>query len=127
MKERDNKKRMPKKEAKDGETQRLKRRIRRLEKENNKLKSELRSYDQAFKKMTKHIEHFTDDYSVEELIESARASKKPKKVEVKETCHSCMSTNVFVGSLPFGRLISCQDCGKVKTYYAKKDSKEEES
>ena len=37
------------KEAKDGEIDKLKRRIRKLEKENKRLKSELNTYDIVFK------------------------------------------------------------------------------
>lgn len=117
MKERDFRGKKPRKEAKDGETTKLKGQIRKLQNENKKLKSELKSYDRAFKQMTKHIKQFTDDFSLEELIDAAKENKKPiKKEKAKDVCPYCFSENVFVGDLPFGgnKLISCQDCNKVK-------------
>lgn len=118
MKERDTRRKQPKKEPKDGEVTKLKTRIRRLEKDNKQLKSELRSYDQVFKRMNKHIGHFTDEFSLEELIDAAKETRKPEKKSeksVKNVCVECGSSDVFVGSLPFGKLHSCRVCAHVRT------------
>jgi hypothetical protein len=59
------------KEEKDGEVGRLKRHIHHLEKENHKLKSELRTYEAAFKKNIVFLKQRTEDLSLEELIKGA--------------------------------------------------------
>lgn len=58
-------------EAKDGEIGRLKRRIRHLEHENSRLKSELRTYDKAFDKTVRFMKEKTKNLSVEDLIKGA--------------------------------------------------------
>jgi hypothetical protein len=60
------------KEAKDGETSKLKRRIAHLEKENKLLKSQLRTYEAAFHKNIRFLKGKTDDLSLEELIKGAQ-------------------------------------------------------
>lgn len=57
--------------AKDGEVGRLKRHIHHLEKENKKLKSELRSYEKALSKNITFLKEKTSDLSLEDLITGA--------------------------------------------------------
>lgn len=60
------------KEAKDAETGKLKRHIAHLEKENKRLKSQLRTYEAAFNKNIRFLKGKTDDLSLEELIKGAQ-------------------------------------------------------
>lgn len=81
-------KKEPKKDYKDSELNKLKKRIHKLEKENNRLKSELNAYDQAFKKTTRFLRDNTEDISIEKLIDAARLDKSLKEVQEDETTES---------------------------------------
>ena len=111
-------KKMPVKEEKDGEVKKLKSRIRRLEKENTKLKSELRTYDQYFKKTQNFVNDHTKDFSVMELINAAKDNKNLKELkedkDVSSVCEVCFSKNVQIDQLPFGRITICKDCSHTK-------------
>lgn len=99
------------KEAKDGNEQKLKKRIKKLEKENKGLKSELNAYEQAFKKTTKFLRDNTDDISVEDLIQAAKSDTSLKKTkENKKECPKCFSKNVAIIESLAGTVISCPDC-----------------
>lgn len=87
-------------EPKDGEIARLKRHIHKIEKENAKLKSELRTYEKAFHKNITFLRQRTDDMSLEELIKGAQEElnlqqiKEDKKVRFEDLrakwqCHKC--------------------------------------
>lgn len=104
-------KKEPRKEYKDGELNRLKKRIKKLEKENERLKSELNSYDQAFKKTTKFLKDHTDDISLEDLIQAAKNDKSLKEVQnVKNLCPICLS-DVKINNVPkVGNIITCTKC-----------------
>ena len=56
------------KEAKDGEVGKLKKHIRHLVKENNLLKSQLRTYDRVFSKNVTFLKEKTRGLSLEDLI-----------------------------------------------------------
>lgn len=72
----------PKKEAKDGEVQKLKRLVRRLEQENRHLKSQLRTYERAYEKTVVFLQQKTTDFDLEELIDGA--NKELNLREIKE-------------------------------------------
>lgn len=98
------------KEAKDGNVQKLKNRIRRLEKENKKLKSDLGSYEQAFKKTTKFLKDNTDEISLEELIKAAKENKSLKEITPEEVrqCPKCAS-DLKKLKYPVGTVIVCEN------------------
>lgn len=107
-------KKEPKKEYKDGEVSRLKKRIKKLEKENYRLKSELNAYEQAFKKTTKFLKDHTDEISLEDLIEAAKQDKSLKEVEEKvKDSNKCPKCGSEVKKLPtsiIGTIITCTSC-----------------
>jgi predicted nuclease with TOPRIM domain len=106
-------KKEPKKEYKDGELNKLKRRVKRLEKENNRLKSELNSYEQAFKKTTKFLEDHTDDISLEDLVQASKQDKSLRKVEkehVESLCPKCFSKLKELPKSRIGKIIVCTQC-----------------
>jgi ribosomal protein S20 len=59
------------KEEKDGEVAKLKRHIRHLEKENTRIKSELRTYEKAFFKNITFLKEKTKNLSLEDLLKGA--------------------------------------------------------
>ena len=112
------------KEAKDSQTQRLRNRVRRLEKENRKLKSEVNSLEQAFKNTTKFLRDHTEHISIHDLIEAAKNGSSLGNVqegqEVKEVCPKCFSDKLVVVPAPFGKVKSCGDCKHRETVNEKK-------
>lgn len=106
-------KKEPKKEYKDGELNKLKRRVKRLEKENNRLRSENKAFEQAFKKTTKFLEDHTGDISVEQLIDAAKQGKSLRKVEkehVESLCPKCFSKLKELPKSRVGKIIVCTQC-----------------
>lgn len=106
-------KKVPVKEAKSGEIQKLKRRIKKLETENKRLKSELGSYEQAFKKTTKFLEDHTDDISLEDLVQAAKQDKSLRKVEkehVESLCPKCFNKLKELPKSRVGKIIVCTQC-----------------
>lgn len=100
-------------QAKDGQIQKLRTRVKRLEKENSRLKSELNAYDQAWKKTLRYISDETKQISLDDLINAAKDDKslKETKKEVQPACKNCLSTNVQVTKIPGGRKsVFCEDC-----------------
>lgn len=117
-------KKVPVKETKDGQHQRLRNRIRKLEKENRKLKSEINSLEQAFKNTTKFLRDHTEHISIHDLIEAAKNGGSLKDVqqeqEVKEVCPKCFSDKLVVVLAPFGKVKSCGECKHRETIHEKK-------
>ena len=109
-------KKIPLKEPKDGATKKFKNQIRRLEKEVRWLKSELRTYELAFEKTEKFLEGQTGNISLEDLIEAANKRETVKevkaKIEVRETCNICLSSDVKKLPTRFGYLKICHKCGE---------------
>ena len=105
-------KKLPVKEYKDGQTQRLKKRIARLEKEKNELKSQIRAYESAFRDVTKFLRDSTKDISLEDLISAAQRDKSLEEVkqDTIEVCRKCLSEDVKITKVPFGRIVICNDC-----------------
>ena len=74
----------PEKE-KDSEVTRLKNALKRALKENDKLKSELKTYEAAFQKNIQFLKGKTKDLTVQELIAGAKKEQNLSKIEqVKE-------------------------------------------
>lgn len=108
-------KKVPKREEKDGELQKLKTRVKRLEKENDRLKSELRSYEQAFKNTNKFLRDNTKEISLEALIKAAKEGSSLRDVQKQElhrTCKYCLSIDVHVSDTPVGKMVVCRNCSK---------------
>jgi len=99
-----------KKEYKDGELNKLKKRIKRLESDKRRLLSELNTYEQAFKNTTKFLKDHTSDFSIEDLIEAAKNDKTLKETEEKKKkdtqCPVCLS-EIKEMSYPAGSIILC--------------------
>ena len=84
-------KKLPRKEEKDSRIDRLRNRIRRLEKENERLKQEIKTLE-AYRNITnKYIDEELDGVPVEKVIKSVEKHHNLKKVtdEVKPTCPMC--------------------------------------
>ena len=112
----------PKKEAKDGEVQKLKRLIRRLEQENRHLKSQLRTYEKAYEKTVVFLQQKTSDFDLEELIDGAnndlnikeiRQEKKLKfeDLKAKWKCFKCNEGVMRLIIIPDNRYFrKCSTC-----------------
>ena len=109
----------PKREEKDGQITKLKNRIRNLEKENNKLKSDLKSYDKAFIKTTKFLKDNTKDISLEQLIKGANEDKTLKEVQKENCCEKCMGVDLYITKIPNGTFTLCRTCSQTKLEYNK--------
>jgi len=73
------------KEKEDKDTiQKLKRRVSRLEREKKQLKSDIKSLESALNKGFKKIRVHTDDYTVDEAIESVTKNKEITDLDRKE-------------------------------------------
>lgn len=105
-------KKIPTNEAKDGTIQKLRNRVKRLEKENHRLKSELNAYDQAWKKTLRFISDESKEIKLEDLINAAKEDKtlKETKKEVLPNCSKCLSDNVHTSEITIGTMIICRDC-----------------
>lgn len=80
-------------EPKDGQVAKLRRRIARLEKENDRLKSELATLEQFRKITSRYIDNKLDGVPVEDVIKGVEKSKKLHKIqeESEERCIKCGS------------------------------------
>lgn len=96
------------KEAKDSEIAKLKRRIRKLEKEKAILKSELSTYDSAFGQTVDFLKEFTDEFSLEEIIKLAKERKESSKK--KTICDKCGSDEIKLIASIAGTVIICTKC-----------------
>lgn len=96
------------KEDKDGEVSKLKERIRKLEKENNQLKSEIRTLESAFDKTKRFLKGSMNEFSVEDAIEAAKKDKTLKEMKTQYTnfCPKC-GGEIRVDKLPFGSMVFC--------------------
>lgn len=100
---------IPNSEAKDGNIQKLKARNKKLERENARLKSELRAYESAFTNTKKFLKDHTNDISLEDLIQAAKSDKSLRDVEqekAKKSCPKCQSTVKELPS-PAGKITVC--------------------
>jgi predicted nuclease with TOPRIM domain len=107
-------KKEPRKEAKDGAVEKLKRRIKRLEKENDKLKSEVRTLE-AYRELTDtYVGGKLDGVPVERVIQGVKKKEslrkiKVNKVIVNDACPKCLTQLIKV---PFinGVVKICNNC-----------------
>jgi hypothetical protein len=104
------------KQSKDGEVQKLKNRIKKLEKDKRILISKLNTAEKALEHSERFLKGSTEEFSVEELIDAANKSKTLK--EVKDTkCPKCGGSELKVMVTLFGTLSTCE-CG-----FSKKEMK----
>lgn len=115
----------PNKEGKSGEEKRLNNVIKRLQRENDQLKAELKTLEVYFKKTQTFVKGYTEDMTVQELITAAKDGKNLKKMKdaklSDKTCPQCGSEDFKVNSLPFGIMRLCNGCKYVKVEKTKKD------
>lgn len=98
------------KQSKDGEVQKLKSRIKRLEKDKRILISKLNTAEAALLGSANFLKGSTEDLSVEELIEAAKENKSLKEIRTGKRCSNCGSEDLKVLKTPFGTMESCH-CG----------------
>lgn len=104
------------KEEKDGEVSKLKRRIKRLEKENERLKSEIKTLE-AYKELTNgYIDGKLDGIPVERVIKSVEKEQKLKKVitDNKPKCPVCGAEGMKIIKTPHNETHLCQLCNYLK-------------
>lgn len=103
------------KQEKSGEVQKLKNRVKNLEKKNRLLINKLNSAEAALKDNMKYLKDHTEDVSLEDLIEAA--SNKKTLVETKKVkiCPKCGSEELKVIVTLFGTMESCK-CGYRETF-----------
>ncbi len=109
-------KKLPRKEEKDGQIQRLKSRIRRLEKENDRLKQEVKTLE-AYKNITnKYIDDELDGVPIEKVIRSVEKHHNLNEIveEVKPACPNCINPALSILGRPDGVLHMCGKCGYKK-------------
>ena len=97
------------KEAKSGAEQKLKNRIKNLEKKNKILIQKLNTAEKALEHSAKFLKGSTEELSVEELIEAAKDSKTLKEVKDNK-CPKCGGSTMTTMETLFGELKSCP-CG----------------
>ena len=104
------------KETKDNEVHKLKEVIKKKDREIKELRSQIVTYESAFKKTKDFLKENTDEFSVEQAIEAAKKNSNLKQMrnEYHNECSACGSDNVRVDKLSFGEIIICknEDCGK---------------
>lgn len=108
-------KKLPRKEEKDSRIDRLRNRIRRLEKENERLKQEIKTLE-AYRNITnKYIDEELDGIPVEKVIKSVEKHHNLKKVtdEVKPTCPMCLNKDILILGRQDGVMHLCK-CGYKK-------------
>jgi len=98
------------KEEKSGEVQRLKNRVRNLEKQNKMLVQKLNTAEAVINSNTAYLKNHTEDISVEELINAAKGKKTLKEIEEGRACPVCGSKAYKTMKTPFGALRSCALC-----------------
>jgi len=101
------------KEAKSGEIQKLKNRIKRLEKDKRILISKLNTAEAALAGNNSFLKGSTEDFSVEDLIDAAKENKTLKEIKDDKICPKCGAEDLKVMKTLFGVLESCM-CGHRK-------------
>ena len=97
-------KKEPRREAKDGEVEKLRKRLKRLERERNQWKAKCIEAEKTFQDYVRitseEIGDLLRDIDVREIIEAVKDKKKLRQVvrdhEVRETCKKCFSVNITV-------------------------------
>jgi len=82
--------------------------IKELEKEIKHLKSELKTYDRAFKKTKDFLRDNTADFTVEQTINAAKKNKSLKQL----TVEICLCDDIITLKAPFGTISFCRKCNR---------------
>ena len=114
-------KKMPMKEAKTGNEQKLRNRIRYLERKVKALEKEKRAFESAFKHTKSFLRDHTEEISLEKLIEAAKKgqslkdAKDDSKLKSCEKCGGCDLRHI-------GKLILCMSCNGSAKYEDDKEN-----
>lgn len=114
-------KKIPEKEAKSGQVDKLKKRISALTRERDHWKSKFLSAEKTFRSAIKETSdsygEYIQDVKVEELIEACndkrdlrKLLKDRKEVDNSRTCGKCYSNDIHIGAAHHGSLIICRSC-----------------
>ena len=106
-------KKLPVREAKDGHLEKAKRRIKRLEKENARLKSEVRTLEGFRDVASTYIDGKLDGVPVEKVIKSVQKKMTLKQTSpdvIKECCPECITAELKVLAYPGGKIKVCGNC-----------------
>jgi regulator of replication initiation timing len=92
--------------------QKLKSQVRKLQKENRILKSEIRTLEKAYEETLNFLHDETDEISLEDLVSAAKSKKKVKTVKEEKysVCPECGKKGCYTNPLPFGKLELCRYC-----------------
>lgn len=106
-------KKIPDREAKSGEVQRLKKRISKLEKENARLKSEIRTLEGFRDATSRYIEGKLDGVPVENVIKGIEKKSKLSKIEsqdIRKACPKCITKELVEVPYRAGKILICRNC-----------------
>lgn len=116
-------KKIPNVEAKSGEVQKLKKRIKRLENENTRLKSEVRTLERFVRETSAYVDGKLDGIPVDQVIKGVEKNMKLSQINpevIKEICPKCIT--IELKNLPYhtGRILVCNNCEYRKNVDVKK-------
>jgi predicted nuclease with TOPRIM domain len=102
-----------KKDLKDERLNKLQRRVKRLEKENSLLRSEIKTLEAYRLKTNTYIDEELDGVPVEDVIKSVEKKLTLKKVKEKDKhkCNACGNMSLKIMPILNGELNLCGDCG----------------
>jgi hypothetical protein len=114
------------KEEKDGEIARLKKQIKRLVKEKEKLKSDIRTLEAAFGITVDHIDGKLDGIPVEKVVRSAKKKSKLSATIKENTpkCERCGTDGMTVIKTSFNETHLCKLCNHRKVVKNGNDEKQ---
>ena len=96
---------------------------RRLKKDNERLKSEVATLQQAFSQTSVYLKGNTDNISVEKIIEGVKKGSTLQEIKKENKCEKCGSLNVKELSIyNVGTIILCSDCKNRKVVKNGKDN-----
>ena len=99
---------------------------RRLKKDNERLKSEVATLQQAFSQTSVYLKGNTDNISVEKIIEGVKKGSTLQEIKKENKCEKCSSLNVKELSIyNVGTIILCGDCKNRKVVKNGKDNESE--
>ena len=106
-------KKSPVREAKDGELQKAKRRIKRLEKDVQRLKSEIKTLEGFREAASSYIDGKLDGVPVERVIKGIQKKQTLKQTKpdvIKECCPKCITAELKIVPYPGGEARVCGNC-----------------
>lgn len=112
-------------EPKSAEVKSLRKRIAKLENENRRLKSELRTYEDTFRRTVTFMKKGTENLSIQQLVKGVDADETlfqiKEKVEDRWKCHKChegkLSLIIVPGNRYFRRCAMCTNKTELQTYH----------